>query len=190
MNVKGLLLFALMILPTSGLLCCSGEEEERKEILARINDFELTLTEFELQLAAELEFDAEFRVTNEAKETFLRELIRKELLIQEAKGKGLDRKEKFISSMERYWEATLIRDLMELKGAEIDGRTYVSAEEVQDSYRAMAKAEETVPPLHVIETELIAELKQKKKSERLEEWMRDLERKARIEVHEDVLYRD
>ena len=92
--------------------------------------------------------------------------------------------------MERHWEATLIRNLMEIKGAEIDGRTSVSSEEVQGYYRAMERSEKSLPPLHMIETELIEDLKEKKKSARLEEWMNALQGKAKIEVHEDVLYGD
>ncbi len=190
MNIQRFLSFALMVLTASSFLCCSGGQEGQREVLARINNFELTLAEFERQLAREVELDADFRLTKEAKKTFLEEVIRKELLIQEAKKRGLDRKEKFIRSMERHWEATLIRDLVELKGAEFDERTYVSAEEVQNYYRAMAKSEKTLPPLDLIEKELTEDLMQKKKGARLEEWISDLQRKARIEVHEDVLYRD
>ncbi len=140
-----------MVLTASSFLYCSGGQEGQREVLARINDFELTRAEFERQLARELELDADFRLTKEAKKTFLEEVIRKELLIQEAKKRGLDRKEKFIRSMERYWEATLIRDLMELKGAELGDRIYVSAEEVQDYYRSLAKSEKTLPPPRLIE---------------------------------------
>jgi hypothetical protein len=188
--MKRLLSFALVILTVSNSLCCSDEHKERKEVLARINNFELTLAEFERQLSREIELDPDRRLTKEAKKTFLEELIRKELLIQEAKKRRLDRQERFIRSMERYWEATLIRDLMELKGAEIDDRTYISVEEVQDYYRAMGESEKPLPPLHEIETALIEDLKEKKISARLEEWIRDLQRKARIEIYEDVLFRD
>ena len=172
MNMKGLLSFALIIFTASSFLRCSGEQEERNEVVARINNFELTSAEFERQLARELELETDFRLTKEAKK------------------RGLYRKEKFIKSMERYWEATLIRDLMELKGAEIAGRTSISTEEIQGYYRATKASEKTLPPLHMIETELIVDLKEKKKSARMEAWMNDLQAKARIEVHEDVLYRD
>ena len=66
----------------------------------------------------------------------------------------------------------------------------LSAEEVQDEYRAMEESGTSLPPLRVIETELADNLKEKKESDRLEEWISDLQRRARIEVHEDVLYRD
>ncbi len=190
MIMKRLLSFALMIFAASSLLDCSGEQKEQDEVVARINNFELTFADFERRLTRELELDPDLRLTEEAKRTFLEELIRKELLIQEAKRQRLDRKEKFIRSMERYWEATLIRDLMELKGADIDRRTHISAEEVQDYYRAMEKSQKTLPPLQVIETELIEDLKKRKRSARLEEWISNLQGKARIKVYEDVLFRD
>ena len=190
MQLKRLHSLVLMTLAVSILLDCSGEPKERREVLARVNNFELTFAEFERQLAQELELDPDLRMTKEDQKTFLEELIRKEVLIQEAKRRRLDRKERFIRSMERYWEATLIRDLMELKGAEIDRRTYISAEEVQDHYRAMAESGNTLPPLEVIEAELIEDLKERKRSARLEEWLSELQGEARIEVYEDVLFRD
>ncbi|HUV60070.1 MAG TPA: hypothetical protein VMW09_08155 [Desulfatiglandales bacterium] len=41
-------------------------------------------------------------MTKEAKKKFLEELIRKELLIQEAKRFNLDKKEKSVRAIERY----------------------------------------------------------------------------------------
>jgi hypothetical protein len=91
-----------------------------------INDYHLTLDEFQDQLAAELKLEKDFKLTEEAKREFLEGLIRKELLIQEAKRLKLDRKEKFVRAIERYWESTLIRDIMDLKGKEIAKKIFVS----------------------------------------------------------------
>ena len=113
------LLYSLLFFLSLSLFCCSREKAEEGKILSRINDYNLTLDEFQYQLAAELELDKDFKLTNEAKKEFLEQLIRKELLIQEAKKLKLDRKDKFVRAIERYWESTLIRDLMDLKCQEI-----------------------------------------------------------------------
>ena len=63
-----LLLFFLSL----GLFCCSQEKGEKGKILARINDYNLTLNEFQYQLAAELEFDKDFKLTKEAKREFFK----------------------------------------------------------------------------------------------------------------------
>ncbi len=39
--------------------------------------------------------------------------IRKQVLIQEAQRQGLDRKESFMKTIERYWEQTLIKELIQ-----------------------------------------------------------------------------
>lgn len=111
--------YSLLFLLVLSLSCCSQEKSVESKILARINDYNLTLDEFHHQLASELEFDKDFKLTEEAKQKFLEELIIKELLIQEAKKLKLDRKIKFVRTIERYWESTLIRDLMDLKSKEI-----------------------------------------------------------------------
>ena len=118
MKRKFLYLFLFPVL--LGILCCSQDKAEKGEILAKINDYHLTLKEFQDQLVAVQEYDKDFKLNKEVKREFLEELIRKEVLIQEAKRLKLDRKEKFIRAIERYWESTLIRDLMEMKGKEIE----------------------------------------------------------------------
>ncbi|MBW2115666.1 MAG: hypothetical protein JRH04_12725 [Deltaproteobacteria bacterium] len=126
-------------------------------------------------------------MTNEAKKGFLEQLIKKELLIQEAKKLNLDRKENFIRTIERYWESTLIRNLMELKGKEIVERVYVSQEEIEARYKEMQKSEEELSPLEEIQSKIAEEIKEQKKRKRLMEWINDLRKNARIEIDDKLL---
>ena len=169
------------------LLSCSQEKKEASETLAKIDGYVLTLDEFQSQLAAEVEFDRDFKLTEEAKKTFLENLIRKELLIQEAKKRELDRKEKFIRAIERYWEATLIRDLMEMKGNEIEKRTVVSQEEIEARYNEMKKSDDQIPPLENMTEQIRKKIVEEKKSKMLGEWIDDLRKKARVEINEELL---
>jgi hypothetical protein len=114
-------------------------------------------------------------------------LIRKELLIQEAKKLNLDRKEKFIKTIERYWESTLIRDLMDLKCEEINKRIYVSEEEIEARYQEIKEMEDRVSPLSEIRDQVREALKEEKKTRLLEEWINDLRKKASVEINEDLL---
>jgi len=182
--------YALIFFLSLHLFSCSQEKAEEGKILARINDYNLTLEEFQYQLAAELEMDRDFKLTKEAKREFLEGLIRKELLIQEAKKLHLDRKEKFVRAIERYWESTLIRDLMELKGKKITRRALISQEEIVAYYKEMQKPGEKLPPLKDIQEKITQELKEKKKTRMLEEWINDLREKANIEIKQEFLYKD
>jgi len=172
------------------LLSCASENTEKHKILASINDCNLTLDEFQYQLAAELELDEDFKLTKEAKKVFLEGLIKKELLIQEAKRLELDREEKFVRAIERYWESTLIRDLMEMKGKEISKRILISQEEIDACYRDLKKSDETLPPLSELQEKITEDLKEKKKTRMLKEWITDLIKNAKIQINEELLYKD
>lgn len=186
---KGLF-FPLIFVLSFSLFCCAQEQTEKKEIVAKINDYELTLKEFDDQLVAELELDKDFKLTKEAKREFLEQLIRKELLIQEATKLELDRREKFTRAIERYWESTLIRDLVELKGKEFSQRAYISQEEIEARYEEMKKLEGELPLLEKIQEKIAQELKEQKKRKKLKEWINYLRKNAKIEIDENLLYKD
>jgi hypothetical protein len=163
---------------------------EDGKVLARINDYRLSLDAFQYQLALESELDKDFKLTQDAKQEFLEGLIRKETLIQEAKRLKLDSKEKFVRAIERYWEATLIRDLMDLKSKEIDEKIFVSQEELEAGYQEMRKAGEVLPPLEEIEERVRKALKEKKKTRMLKQWIGDLRKHAKIEIDYELLYKN
>jgi hypothetical protein len=179
------LLLLLMVLGR-----CSPEQTDQRDILARVNDYELTREEFQQQLASEMELDKDFKLTDEAKGEFLEGLIRKELLIQEAKRRKLDREDKFIRAIERYWESTLIRDLLETKGSEIQKSTVVSEEEIETRYRERKASNEGLPPLEEIRDELTQEILEEKKSRALKGWIDGLREEAKVEINEELMARD
>ena len=167
---------------------CTNERAEKKEVIAQINNYKLTRQEFEAQLIEELTIESDFKLTKEAKTAFVEQLIRKELLIQEAKKLGMDRKKKFIKTIERYWEATLVRDLMELKGDEFDKGTYVSEEEIDARYQEMKKTEGELLSLEEIREKITKKLKDRKKREKLKQWINNLRENAKIEIDQKLLH--
>ena len=185
MRKKWFYLFVLLILV--GFCGCKHENGEKPKILARINDYNLTLDEFQKQLASEVEMDKAFKLTQDAKKAFLNDLIRKEILIQEARKLKLDTREEFRRAIERYWESTLIRDLIELKAKDIAGKTYVSEEEIAARYKAMKAADSTLPALEDVREEIKKKLKEEKKTKLIEAWINNLKKKAHIKINEKLL---
>ncbi len=101
--------------------------------LARVNDRIITVNEFDKALG-------EKKSASPApadKKRFLDELVTREVLIQEAKRRGLDLKEPFRSSIQNYYEQTLLKNLTQEKMSEI--HVSVSEEEIEDYYRNMGK---------------------------------------------------
>ena len=179
--------YLLLIFLSVSFYCCSQEKVDERRILARINDYSLFLDQFQYQMARKIDLDKDFKLTDEAKREFLEEIIRKELLIQEAKKFKLDRKEKFVRSIERYWESTLIRDVIDLKSKEIDRRAYVSQKEIDARYSEMRKSNEKLPPLKAMHEKISKELKEKRKTKMLKEWINDLRKNATIETYQELL---
>jgi hypothetical protein len=178
--------FCLVCFFSLVFVCCSQDKTEQTKALAIINDYTLTLHDFEMQLAEELELDKDFKLTQEAKEGFLEGLIRKQLLIQEAKKMKLDTKEEFVRAIQRYWESTLIKNLIEIKSKEIEKTVYVSEEEVQRHYNELLESD-SIPPLQDFKDTVQEEIRERKKTERLKTWIEDLRKKARIEIQEELL---
>jgi len=183
---KKLFLLLLFFLPAN-LFCCSQEADNKTKILARINDYHLTLDEFDNEITRDFELDDDFKVTDKAKRDFLKEIIRKQILIQEAKRLNLDSKEEFMRTIQRYWESTLIRNLIDLKGREINNKTYVSQEEINAHYDKMTNGKTSFPPLKDVEERIRYELIEQKKTKILQEWIDDLTKKAEIEINEELL---
>jgi len=169
------------------LFSCSQDKSGQDLILAKINDYALTLNEFNTQLKEELEYDKEFKLNHDARKTFLDQIITKELLIQEAKRRHLDREDQFIRAIERYWESTLIRDLMSMEGHAIEMRTVVSQEEIKARYDAMLKSDSNQLPMSSLQDQITREILSEKKQRSLEDWIRRLKTTAKISVNEKLL---
>lgn len=166
---------------------CANDQEKDVEVLAKINDYQLTLKDFETQLASNIELVKDFKLTQNAKKQFLDNLIKKELLIQEAVKLKLDRNTKFITAIERYWEATLIKNLMELKSEEITKSTYVSQEEIDARYREIKSGQDNPPPIEEMQKKIAAKIKEEKKSRKLTQWVQGLKQNAKIDIHQKLL---
>ena len=166
---------------------CSGDNTDDGPVVARINDYVLSKKEFQKRLAEELRYYAETELTEEMKQEFLQQLIRKELLIQEAMKRHLERRDEFVRSIERYWETTLIRDILDMEGGRITEFTLVTNEEVQLRYGEMKKQDPSLTPLEECREDIRKIIMDEKMTRALERWIDELEESASIEINEDVL---
>lgn len=188
--MKKIILCLILLIVSLPLVSCSPEQKtEEAEIVVSINDYPLTLSEYQNQLNSIVNLNEEYKLTREARKASLEELIRKELLIQEAKRLELDRTERFIRTIERYWESTLIRDLMEVKGAEFTNRTLVSEDEIEAAYNDMKKSGEELQPIENMREQIAERIREEKKTRMLEQWIEGLRKTARVEINEELLYK-
>ncbi|MFN3480952.1 MAG: SurA N-terminal domain-containing protein [Thermodesulfovibrionales bacterium] len=122
----------LIVLGISGMTFLRFRPPESKEFV-RINDRIITTEEFERQYSEAISFYKQ----EKSKKDFLEDLITKELLLQEAKRRGLDLKPDFRRSIQSYYEQTLLKNLAQEKMSEI--RVSVTEEELRSYYKNMGK---------------------------------------------------
>lgn len=180
--------YLIVIMLLFFVICCTQEPITEKETIATVNDYNLSLKEFEGQLVAKHNYDEDFSLlTTEKKKEFLEQLIRQELLIQEATRLELHKREKFVKAIERYWEATLIKDLLELKGEEFAKRTYVSQEEIEARYKEIKKKRADIGSIEDVREMISKEIEEQKKREKLKEWIQQLRESGDISINEKLL---
>ena len=72
-------LFVLLFMMFVSYSGCSQDHTDQTQTLATINDYRLSLKDFQRQLAGELEFNPDAKLNKEIKKAFLDEIIRKEI---------------------------------------------------------------------------------------------------------------
>ncbi len=113
--MKNKIIFLLMILLIAGCGCPLPKD---KKVLAKINNYEIGLDEFKAQfLASPYSKDN----TPETRKEFLKMLIGRKLILQDAQAKGLDKEKDFLKMIERFWEQSLLKLALERKSREIAG---------------------------------------------------------------------
>lgn len=152
----------------------------------RINNYTIGRDEIDGKFKFEAELDSNFYSSSDSRTEFVKELIQSQLLIQEAKREKLDQREMFRQAIQRYWESTLIRDLLAEKGQQLRKTTMVTQEEVEIYYR---DNKELLPEgtLEELRPELVKQLEDKKVNERLAAWIEELQAKAHIEIKDPEL---
>ena len=171
----------ILIIPF--FFACSGNDGASTDnVVLMVNDFKMTKDEFQTECASEMEYNDIYKTSEKGIQELLDCIIKKELLIQEAKRLGIDKDDKFIAAIEKYWEATLIKLLIERKNQEIQNTTMVSEKEIKERYEAHKLKNEALPPLNTIEKEIAAEILERKKTKILENWMDALHKNANIKT--------
>src|SRR6266581_1262014 len=106
---------------------CSDKPAGPSKALAVVNGKEITVGEFDLRWSQMPEFARKSYGSPEGRKKFLEELITRELLLQEAKKRGLDHDRALVERVERFKERSILDNLMK---EEVDSRVTVTQEEI------------------------------------------------------------
>lgn len=137
-------------------------------------------------LKFELDADRSFDLSGDTRVSFLNDIIRKQLLIQEAQQYNLDREEKFRITIQRYWESTLIRNLLNKKGKQFREETAVTPEEIRD-YLEENKEDFDGQSLDDVSERIVVLIEQEKVGLMMAKWIDNLVDDANIDISDEEL---
>jgi len=161
-----------------------GPRPSRPPVLARVNDYEITQEEFELEFR-----DSRYAAagTPQAKKEFLENLINRKLMLQDAQARGLDKDPAFLKAIERFWEQSLLKIYLEQKIAEIVSAAAVDDKAVEAAYRKMSDAARAGRSYQKLYPQIKWELAKAREAELMNAWVAQLRQGAQIQVDEVLL---
>ncbi len=175
------LLLTVWLLAFTFFGCGLDVSSENNDVVIQVNNSKISLEEFNEMIQSEVYSDPELDLTNESRDQFINYLVRKELMIQEAVRLKLDRKKNFIRTIEKYWESTLIRNLLDLKSEEMKKKVLITDDELKQYYadhkttfnQSFAEAKNPIKSI----------LESRKLETRMEEWTTGLRESADIKIN-------
>ena len=149
-----ILIFLLLLIWPLG--CCPTTH--KKQILAKVNNYEITLAEFDEEFK-----NSPFNKDNnpESRAEFLQFLINRKLILQDAEAKGLDRNKDFLKMIGNFWEQSLLKLALEKKSREISTAISVSDAEW--------------------------DINREKETAAMDDWVAKLKKQAHIQINEALL---
>ena len=113
------------------VFACAKKEEKRASYLAKVGNTVITEADIEREIKNLPDFVQKMFEGVSGRERFLEELVKRELLYQEALKKGLDKDPAYQKKLEDFKKINLVGLLLE---KEIETKTKVSDKEIRDYY--------------------------------------------------------
>ena len=110
---------------------CAKKGEEKGPYLAKVGSAVITQADFEREFKNLPQFAQMLFQGSAGKERFLDELVKKEMLYQEALKKGLDKDPKYLAKVEDFKKLTLVSMLLE---KEIESKGKVTEQDAKNYY--------------------------------------------------------
>ena len=155
---------AILVLTASLIFACAKIKEDEGPYLAKVGDVKITQTDFERKMKSLPDFTQKMFEGGSGKERFLEELIKKEILYQEALKKGLDKDAEFLEKVKDFRKVSLIGLLLE---REVEPKTKVTDQDVKSYYEEHKEEFAPVSQVRASHILLKAEEEAKKVLERL-----------------------
>ncbi|MBM3252875.1 MAG: hypothetical protein FJZ16_01310 [Candidatus Omnitrophica bacterium] len=157
---------------------------KQKKFVVKINNYTITQGEFEEEFK---NTSAEWLGPDAQKEEFLENIINRKLLLQEAECLGLNKDREFLKNLERFYEQSLLKIVINNKSNELALKTQVSDSEIEAYYNEMVKKKLIEKPFPEVYKEIKLQLLRQKQAQAFNDWVEELRKKAKIEVDKKAL---
>ncbi len=127
---RGLIILLVTFL-FSAFISCAKKEEQKGPYLAKVGTAKITQADLERDIKHLPDFAQKLFEGPDGRRKFLDEMIKKELLYQEAVKKGVDKDPEYVRKLEEFKKLTLIGQLLE---KEIEVKARVTEQDVKDYY--------------------------------------------------------
>ena len=175
-------LFVILSVLLIPVFTSCGGQRQHKDAVATVNGAAVPLQEFQKELAIYASRNTDFKMNAESVEEHLNMLIDKQLMIQAATKMGLAEDERFLETIKRFWEQTLIRELIDAKSREWRGRLFVTEDEILGYYQEMKPGLTPKPLLKDVRDEIRSSILEQKKQKSMEEWLKEARKGAEIKI--------
>lgn len=157
-------------------------QRQHKDAVATVNGAPVSIQEFQREIAIYANRNPDFKLNAGSVEEHLNMVIDKQLMIQEAMKMGLAEDERFLETIKRFWEQTLIRELIEVRSREWSGKLIVTEGEILGYYQGLKPGLTPRPLLNDVREEIRLSLLEQKKQKAMEEWLREVRKGADIKI--------
>ena len=158
-----------------------------KETIARVNDYEITVDEFEEGFAASPYASRTDKL--QARREVLSSLVERKLILQDAQKKNIDKDKEFLRSIEHFWEQSLLTVALGTKTQELSRSVQVREQDVRRIYDGMVKDGITTKPFEDVFPQIKWQAQKQVEAQLLGEWIDGLRKGAAISVDEALLKR-
>lgn len=174
----------LMILFIAIFSAGCGGSGEKKQILAKINNYEITAEEFNEEFKDSKYADND---TEESRRQFLNTLINRKLILQDAQANNLDKNKDFLRIIEKFWEQSLFKLALDKESKEVSGSIVVDDKAIKGLYEKMLEEGSVDKPYDDMYDRIKWEFSNKKQSEAMNAWIDGLNKKAQIKINYNLL---
>lgn len=186
--MKRFLVFVLVLALGFVLAGCAKKENEKGQYLVKINNTTITKEDLNKEIEALPVFAQKMFEGEEGMAKLLDELIKKELLYQEAKKKGLDKDPVYIKKIADSQKLILISSLLE---KEIEDKAKLSDKDVKDFYEKNKAnlIDKSGKPVEFdkIKDMLAQRLTAQKQKEVFDSYVENLKKSYKIDINKEAI---